>query len=265
MALAGVHALARMYRKPHIDVRGGMEVEAKFRVEDARVFDELLAANRFGEHALHAVPAEVPRWSWSATNRSVRSWKCPRATMRKSLILSVMLACLACSSRPPNALRDSEAGVLQREFQQSHAPATNEEYADCDSPYENNTGVTEIAIERTPCYRFCPTYTLRLFSDGRVEYSGQASVRFVGTRRGNLDEYFFARLARAAVGIGFFELKDRYTCGVTDNPTVYVSVAKSGQRKIIEHYAPEHGGPQALRLFEEAIDAVQQHIEWSAK
>jgi len=136
-------------------------------------------------------------------------------------------------------------------------------YVACETPHENKTGVTEFAIERTPCFGYCSTYTLRLFSDGRVEYTGQASVPFVGTRRGKLDPYHFTQLARAAVGIGFFQLQDRYTCGVTDSPTVYVAVTKSGQRKIIEHYAPEWSGPQALRLLEEAIDAVQQHVEWN--
>jgi hypothetical protein len=162
-------------------------------------------------------------------------------------------------------LRETHAGPLQREFEQSHAPVTNREVVECQTPYENNTGVSEIAIERTPCYGYCSTYTLRLFDDGRVEYVGQASVTYAGTRRGTLDTYFFAQLARAAIGIGFFEMQDRYICGVTDNPTVYVAVTKDNHRKVIQHYAPNWGGPEALRLFEEAIDSVQQNIDWSTK
>ncbi|HEY0157120.1 MAG TPA: DUF6438 domain-containing protein [Thermoanaerobaculia bacterium] len=172
------------------------------------------------------------------------------------------LALTACSSLPPNALRPSTPGALQREFQRSHGPATEAEYAQCETPYENTTGVTEIAIERTSCYGYCPTYTLQLFSDGRVAYVGQASVRFIEPRSGKLDEYLFTKLARTAVGIGFFELQDRYTCAVTDNPTVYVAVVRNGTRKVIEHYAPEWTGPAALRLFEEAIDNVEPYIEW---
>ena len=171
----------------------------------------------------------------------------------------------SCSSLPPNALHEFQPGALQREFERTHKPPTDAEYANCETPYENDTGVTEIAIERTPCYGFCSTYTLRLFSDGHVEYFGQASVPFVGARRGKLDEYFFTKLARTAVGIGFFELQERYACGVTDNPTVYVAVVRNGERKVIEHYAPEWNGPHALRLFEEAIDAVQRYIDWSAR
>jgi hypothetical protein len=185
-------------------------------------------------------------------------------TTRAGLV-ALTVAFGACSSLPPNALRDTQPGLLEREFKQSHSPTTADEYAAiCETPYENETGVTEIAIERTPCYGFCSTYTLHLFSDGRVEYKGQASIRFVGTRQGRLDPYFFTQLARAAVGIGFFQMKDRYTCGVTDNPTVYVAVVRGAERKLIEHYAPDWNGPQALRLFEEAIDAVQPYIEWSA-
>lgn len=182
------------------------------------------------------------------------------------VIVAVLAATLvSCRSLPPNALRDTEAGPLQREFQQSHGPATDADYVVCDTPYEDKTAVTETSIERTACYGFCPTYTLRLFSDGTVEYIGQASVKHVGIRRGKLDEYFFSRLARVAMGIGFFELQDRYTCGVTDNATVYVAVTRDGRRKVIEHYAPEWNGPHALLLFEDAIDAVQPYIEWSAR
>lgn len=175
--------------------------------------------------------------------------------------LALLLA--ACASHPPNALPRSEHGVLQLEFERTHLPPKNEDYAVCETPFENHTGITEIAIERTPCYGYCSTYTLRLFSDGHAEYTGQASVPFVGARHGKLEPYSFTQLATAAVGIGFFQMQDRYTCGVTDNPTVYVAVTKGGQRKIIEHYAPEWNGPSALRLFEEAIDAVQAQIQWS--
>lgn len=178
-------------------------------------------------------------------------------------LLVAIFALIGCRSLPPNALRSSEPGPLQRAYAESHSGTTDAEYPQCDTPYENTTGVTEIAIERTPCYGFCSTYTLRLFSDGRVEYRGQASVKFVGVRRGRLAPYFFTQLARAAVGIGFFELQERYACRVTDNPTIYVEVARRGQRKIIQHYAPDWTGPQSLRLFEESVDAVQKYIDWS--
>lgn len=183
--------------------------------------------------------------------------------MHMRILVGLAFAFVGCSSLPPNALRPSEPGLLQREFQQSHGEASDADFRHCDTPHENNTGISEISIERTSCYGYCPTYTLRLFSDGRVEYTGQASVSHVGVRRGRLDEHFFTQLARAAVGIGFFNLEDRYLCSVTDNPTAFVAVTRGGERKIIEHYAPDWTEPSALRLFEEAIDAVQQHIDWS--
>ncbi|MEA2166543.1 MAG: hypothetical protein QOK37_4670 [Thermoanaerobaculia bacterium] len=94
---------------------------------------------------------------------------------------------------------------------------------------------------------------------------GQAHVKHTGLLAGNIDTWYFNRLAKAAVGIGFFELRDRYTCAVTDNPTVYVAVTRFGQRKVIEHYAPDMTGPAALLLFEESIDAAEQFIKWSPK
>lgn len=177
--------------------------------------------------------------------------------MWRSFFLLLVLSLVGCRSFVP-----AEAGVLQREFRQAHGPATDTEAAGCERPFDRDPGITEISIERTACFGACPTYTLRLFSDGRVEYRGQASVSFIGTREGKLDVWRFRRLARDAEGIGFFQLPDHYSCTVTDQSTVYVAVTRNGQRKVVEHYAPDWSGPAALRLLEQAIDAVQPSIEW---
>ena len=154
-----------------------------------------------------------------------------------------------------------EPGELAAEFRRRHpAPVPNSEPF-CD--IQDNHGITEISIERTVCYGMCPAFTLRLTSDGNVEYIGRSDAAFKGHRQGKLDANAFHRLARAATDIGYFDLKDSYSCSVTDNPTVYVSATKNGTRKLIRHYAPELSGPARLSLFEQAIDAVVPSIHWS--
>lgn len=81
-------------------------------------------------------------------------------------------------------------------------------------------------------------------------------------RHGMLDTWYFRRLARIVRDIRFFDLKDRYSCMVTDNPTVYIAVTQNGRRKVIEHYAPDMTGPAQLRLFEDSVDEVMPEVRW---
>jgi Domain of unknown function (DUF6438) len=127
-------------------------------------------------------------------------------------------------------------------------------------PLEPN--ISELAIERTPCYGLCSTYTLRLYADGTVSFDGQANVKHVGHRDGHIDPRRFARLALLAVDIGYFDLGDDYDCLVTDNPTVYTSIVRDGVRKTIRHYAPDVTGPPRLRAFEQILDEVEVEVAW---
>jgi len=170
------------------------------------------------------------------------------------------LALAACRTGAPIAGAQWHPGEIQREFERSVHPTADETM--CESR-DDNYGVSEISIERTLCFGTCPSYTLRLFSDGRVDYLGQAYAPRVGVRHGRLDPFNFHRLARIVRDIGYFDLSDRYTCDVTDNPTVYTAVTRAGKRKVIEHYAPRSTGPAQLQLFEDAIDAVLPYVEWT--
>jgi hypothetical protein len=184
--------------------------------------------------------------------------------VKRLAAVAALVVVMACASHRwpniPNPARGGVPGQLQKEWQAVH-PEMREPGL-CASP-EVPTGITEIALERTPCYGFCPTYTLRMAADGSVEYYGQANVPRVGHHRGKLDPQSFRELALLALDLGFFEMADDYDCLVTDNPTVYVSVTRDGAKKTIRHYAVFHTGPPRLRLFEEAVDQYAAHIEWA--
>ena len=171
-------------------------------------------------------------------------------------LLLTLAACSSVKTGPP-----SEEGALRKEFVAKH-PQPSAQVA---CRREDGSGITEISIERTPCFGFCSTYTLHLFADGRVEYSGQSAMQRIGAHHGTLDPYYFKSLADDAAGIGFFSMEDSYSCMVTDQPTVYVAVTRNGERKIIQHYAVDHTGPAALRLFEEKIDSMMKLVKWAKK
>jgi hypothetical protein len=119
---------------------------------------------------------------------------------------------------------------------------------------ETSTGVTEIAIERTACYGKCPIYWLRMRADGGVEMYGRAHVSRLGHHHGKLHPQLFQELAAIALELGYFGLRDDYSCEVTDSPTVYTSVTRGHEKKLIRHYAPGMAGPRLLKVFEGLID-----------
>lgn len=187
---------------------------------------------------------------------------------RKLIVPSLsLIVCLpACRSgyHIPNPSMTGKPGVLERAWEAEHGSAEPdwEPCPDPDDPKVPFANITEIAIERTPCYGYCATYTLTFRSDGTVTYFGQGNVEKVGTHTGHLDPGSFNFLARLAVDIGFFDLKDFYGCFVTDAPSVYVSIVRNGQRKTIKHYAPDLYGPPRLWMLETLIDDAYNVVEW---
>jgi hypothetical protein len=61
---------------------------------------------------------------------------------------------------------------------------------------------------------------------------------------------------------GFFTWDESYYCGVTDNPTAYVSAVRNGTRKVIRHYAPDRNGPPLLLPLEALIDEALHSVQW---
>jgi hypothetical protein len=120
--------------------------------------------------------------------------------------------------------------------------------------------ITEITLERTPCFGTCPVYKVTLRRDGTALYEGVAYVAREGRYRGTIGAPLFDRLARMAVEKGYFGLRGRYAVPVTDHPSVITSVLRGGTRKSVDHYA--NAGPAALKALETAIDAAAREIRW---
>ena len=182
-----------------------------------------------------------------------------------AVALAVAAGCATGRGRIPHMSMAGEPGQLETEFRAAHPEVdiSNPDWVDppvCEKALPSD--ISEISRERTPCYGYCETYTLRLFADGLVQYRGQANVEYVGQRTGRLDPRSFENHAMLAEDIGYFHLADNFDCMVTDNPTVYISIVRAGVRKTIRHYAPSRTGPPRLRAFEELIDRLLPRIKW---
>ena len=163
----------------------------------------------------------------------------------------------------PHPTLDALPGPLEKMYQASSGPDGSERpLVECRGR-EFTTGITELALERTACYGLCSMYTVVLRADGTATYTGRGNVTLLGEHTGAIEPSTFQRLAALAEEIGFMStFSTVYSCGVTDNPTSFVSVVKDGQRKTIRHYAPDVTGPLALWWLEQLIDEVAHGVKW---
>ncbi|WP_422927931.1 DUF6438 domain-containing protein [Singulisphaera sp. PoT] len=123
-----------------------------------------------------------------------------------------------------------------------------------------NEEITEITLQRTPCFGACPTDRVVLHPDGNADYYGQRHVQRVGHYKGIFGEANFDRLSKLIVAQRFFDLKPRYHRGVTDLPSVIVTVKRGD--KVTEVNDNGHAGPLELWGIEMAITGVLAEVAW---
>lgn len=121
-------------------------------------------------------------------------------------------------------------------------------------------GITEIGIERTPCFGSCPVYLCIIRSDGTVRYHGQESVEHMGDWEAKIDPYGFHNLANFIVGSGYSEMADTFASNVTDGDTVYTTFVINGHRKVFRNYASS--GPPKLWALQQLTDGLLIGAAW---
>jgi membrane dipeptidase len=114
-------------------------------------------------------------------------------------------------------------------------------------------GPIAITLERSPCFGFCPVYSVTLRDDGSVSYEGKQHVKVTGTQTWKIDPAAVRALAQEMRDEGFFELQDEYRSMVTDHPTVFTTLTIGGRTKKVLDYV---AGPQKLKDFEAKIDEI---------
>lgn len=121
-------------------------------------------------------------------------------------------------------------------------------------------GLTELGLERGPCFGKCPQYTVVIKKDGTFRFDGENNVRHRGRHTGRVDAHQFRQLAHFIRDSGFMNLRDNYEARVTDQAAVFTMVVINGQKKIVRNYA--NAGPTALWTIEQLIDKLLLEARW---
>ncbi|HVY84198.1 MAG TPA: DUF6438 domain-containing protein [Caulobacterales bacterium] len=120
-----------------------------------------------------------------------------------------------------------------------------------------------ITLARTPCFGFCPDYTVTITSDGAVTYHGQRFVRVTGEQHATASREDVAHLIDMIHRADFFNLRDAYRAQVTDLPSTTITVVEGARTKTVVDYAGEHVGmPHAVTEIEQEIDRVAGTERW---
>jgi len=112
--------------------------------------------------------------------------------------------------------------------------------------------VSEITLERTPCFGRCPTYKATMKSDGTLLYEGIRFVDRIGKYKAKV--YQFEKLASLANRFGLFKMKDNYSRPITDQPTAITTLKTASGKKSIRDYG--NAGPEELWAFDRVFDSM---------
>ena len=133
---------------------------------------------------------------------------------------------------------------------------------------QSEHSISKISLQRTSCFGTCPVYTVVIYPDGLVEFSGERFVESLGDYSSNVNPESFQRLAEFANAIDFFQFEDEYRVGrepdgtvivVSDLPSRITTVIKDNQEKSVLNY---FAGPDQLTKFEELIDELTESAQW---
>ncbi len=133
---------------------------------------------------------------------------------------------------------------------------------------DNSAGsVTSITLERTACYRRCPSYRVTIYEDGGIVFEGRAGVACMGIQRGNVPVEAFKQLEERILDMHFGSLEEKYGHDLqpgdpsfsTDQARRIVTVSFRGGSATVCDLAD---APASLTALQNEIDRVCGTKRW---
>lgn len=124
-------------------------------------------------------------------------------------------------------------------------------------------GVVMITLERSPCFGFCPDYTVTINESGAVTYVGRRFVAVTGEQQATISRAEVQRLVAEFDRVNFYALRDEYRAAVTDLPTYTVTISRGAQRKrVVDYGGTGVGMPESIRALQDEIDRTAGTARW---
>lgn len=155
--------------------------------------------------------------------------------------------------------KDSTASAVAPQTSQAESQSSSME-----NNLEQKKDEQNIAIEyrRTACFGTCPIFDLTIYDNGRAIYNGKNFVDMIGIHYTTASQDEISRIVQIAEKIRFFEMDDEYdNKGITDLPSIYVSIAHDGKLKTVRNRVQ---GPKELVKLYEQLDEFITSRRWES-
>ena len=120
----------------------------------------------------------------------------------------------------------------------------------------------KITMERTGCYGTCPNYTIELFNDGKIKYTGKEFVEKIGKYEGELYLLFYGKLCYL-IDEYFKKYSElNYIASWTDDEACNITLLTKDDKTIqITDYGRQ--GPIELWAIQKTIDGMLIDIDFT--
>lgn len=120
-----------------------------------------------------------------------------------------------------------------------------------------------VLMKRTPCFGKCPIYTVELFKNGRLLYTGMRFVKDSGAYEKNIGAAAAQRIFDEFRKYRVDTCSEQYDMPVADLPGIYYTYTINGEeRKIVN----ANFGPAFLKLLAQKMDEIGytdiDHSKW---
>jgi len=177
---------------------------------------------------------------------------------RIHFIFFVLLFAFSCTKKT-NTARVDEPKVIE------DTPIPEEEIVEVNTVDEDE-GEEPVyllcELQRTPCYGKCPSFNIKLYSDGKVTYHGTANVDKIGHYVAFCEPQYFDAIFTAAEQANFFVLRNQYPEDgrkLNDLPNTITYLKRNGlEKRVIDNF----DAPGDLINFEKWLDQFFDGLEW---
>lgn len=123
--------------------------------------------------------------------------------------------------------------------------------------------ITNIKLEKTPCFGSCPSYRIEIKRNGEVYFQGLKNALYDGTIKGTLSVREFNKLVAKYKKYNFQKLSPSYKVTASDLSKAHLNLLVNGKSKTIKN---ANEGPDYLQQFCIDVEALlKDKISWDKK
>ena len=132
-------------------------------------------------------------------------------------------------------------------------------------PQAAQAPITRVSFSRSPCYGFCPSYSVVIQRDGSATWKNALFVPRLGERRGRITPERFAALAALLDGPGLPSLlaqvkRNALKPRPTDTAGFSLSIERGDQKTEVEDFG--FGTPAEFVSLEKQLDEAANSVAW---